>query len=203
MGYGYGNQYGVLQYGREALQASTFVTAFHDGEHLLRVIFSDPMTDNAALVDPQSYRLQATSGGVHAIATAVVAEDTPQPSYVDLTITELTGEPGFNGYQLSIVSGVLLDYTGAPLVTPDTDVQFAATPFRPYVLSIEPTSLNALDVTFNEDMELNDELRSPSSYVMTGGLVARAVSVISKRKVRIFVTPAMATDQLYSMTVGG
>jgi len=71
----------------------------------------------------------------------------------------------------------------------------------PTVVAAVPSSQSQLDVEFSADMEDNEYLRDPELYALTGGLVARGVEVLSAKKVRLYVVPDMAADQLYAVQV--
>ena len=201
---GYGTRYGVLDYGQEIENYETYpITVFHIAENTLRVNFQSNMILNSALLDASTYDVQAISiGAINCVVLSVInTSESSQPNFVDLIITELTGEPGNNSYNLTIVNGALQKAIGDYIYSPDNVILFDAIPFKPYVVRAEAITGNVVDLWFNENMEHNDDFRAPTSYKFTGGIVARAISIISDKKVRIYVTPSLATDQLYVVTV--
>lgn len=204
MAAGFGSVYGVGPYGYEEDAGVLRFAVTQLGVNTLRLIFSDPVQKNEALLNPATYSVVPTSGGVGVLVAAVEPEiGSSTPEYVDLTISELTGEASFNGYQAVVVTDVIISNTGTLLSAPNNVVAFTASPFRPRVVKAVPTDSSSVDVEFSESMEDNSPLRDPDSYVINGGLSVRSVYVVSSRKVRLFVEPSMATDQLYTVSVVG
>lgn len=71
----------------------------------------------------------------------------------------------------------------------------------PSVVRAVPIAPNLLEVEFSTGMENNDDIRNPDLYTFSGGLVARSVQMVAHNKVRIYVVPDMAKDQLYGVNV--
>jgi len=71
----------------------------------------------------------------------------------------------------------------------------------PTVTKAVPVSAEVLEVEFSSDMEDNEYLRDPDMYTVDGGLEVRGVEVRTARKVALYVSPPMAKDQKYLVTI--
>lgn len=200
---GFGYRYGSGPYGLEIESISLAFTVYQVGVHQVRLIFNKQMQVTPALLATSTYSILPMGGGVGVSVNSVTPENYSAPLIIDLATSEPTGETGYNTYNLSIPPGALYSYDGRALMPPYNSVLFNAVIERPQVVSAIPTGANRLEVEFSEEMEYNDSLRDPASYLLSGGLVAKYVRMVAARKVELYVVPEMATDQMYSVVVIG
>lgn len=199
---GFGTQFGNLDFGLEIeLDVYESVTVIHTSKTIIRINFQSNMRINDALKEPTTYTLQAiTSGAVSSLVSSVILPTgIPAPNYADLVISGLTGG---SEYRLTFTSAALQRESGEFIYNPNNIANFNALTFKPYIVEAYAASANSVDITFNEAFTINANLINPANYVFTNGLVAKAISVISETQVRVFVSPDMAMDQLYVVTVG-
>ena len=166
----------------------------------LRVYFSAPVANNAALVDPDNYQINvgSPSQAYDFGAISVTPEDTLYPTYVDVEVTDCTGG---EDYQLEITPGVIVSqdqkYLGAGYNTAD----FVGVTDDPVVLAAIPTSLSTVRVVFSKYMTQNPDLFEPSKYVWTGGL--RTLRVEPETNSTVILTTSEQTPAgIYELTVG-
>jgi hypothetical protein len=179
-------------------------TPLHNKKLQVLVQFDRPMVRNAALENMATYTITPRSGGVATEVSAIEVAPETNPQWVKLTITEITGIEPENTYRLEVPDGVLQAVSGHFIEGAFVRKDFEAYPYeRPYVIKVTPVSADCLELSFNEDMDMNPELHDPDSYEIDGGLVVRSAEAVAQNRVRLYVSPPMAKDQLYTITVVG
>jgi hypothetical protein len=132
----------------------------------IRVTFDEPLQDNAALSDPDNYLLSIVSSGAIALSISqVVPEVTANPTYVDLTVNEMTDAAD---YQLTMgdSGGDIVDIPGTPLDTsdPSNTIDFVGTGTLPDVATAEVVG-DRIRINFSEPMKKDAALTSPANYL--------------------------------------
>jgi hypothetical protein len=166
----------------------------------LRVYFTAPVVNNAALRDPDTYQIEVDQptvaydfGGI-----SVTPEDTLYPTYVDIEVTDCTGG---EDYMLVIEPDVIVGQDSKLLGSGFNTAEFVGVTEDPVVLAAVPTSLRTVRVIFSKSMTQNQDLYNPASYVWTGGLMTLDVEEETNSTV-ILTTSEQTPSAIYDLTVG-
>lgn len=128
----------------------------------VRVVFNEPMTDDAALNLPGNYVFTETTG-VPITASAVTPEAVADPTYVDVTVNEMT-----DGASYSVEVSNVVDAVGNPIDTANDEAVFTGVGIAP-TITVTATALDTIRVSFSEPVVDNAELVDPANYVITPG----------------------------------
>lgn len=166
----------------------------------VRVTFDEPMDRNGSeLADLTNYSI--TPGGAGAVAVFIneVLFTGLNPTVVDLVTSEMTdGEP----YDLAVdTSGNIRDAAENPLDAGFATAVFTGAGDAPELFQVEPISSTRVDVTFNETMRDNADIRDPASYAWDNGLVTLSVLDFDTDTVKL-VTSEQTEGLLYQLTIG-
>lgn len=129
---------------------------------IIRAQFDQGMLNNAALLNPASYSVAPTSIGAAGVGVSgVTPEAVTNPTYVDLTVTEMTNGLG---YQLT-ADGV--SNAGSEIIDPaHKTAAFTGQGTLPTLLSIVPITATKLRFNFSEAMLKNAALSAVSNYLL-------------------------------------
>jgi len=164
----------------------------------IRINFDRPMLDDSALRNPANYTVQPTvGGGAPVYYTTIVPEDEPEPTYVEIPISEMTDGPV---YEAIVFASGPTDPEGTPIDPANNSGTFVGIGIDPEVMRVESTGLNRADVIFTEAMEDNAAIREASRYAFDGGLSVLAVLDVVGDTVKL-VTSDQTPGQLYTLTI--
>jgi len=172
-----------------------------DGTSTVRVLFSNPMTDNDELLDVDNYTITPLDAGlsVPAIYKKIIAENKTYPTYVDIDCTEMTIGQTYN-FEINVSTGGPTDFEGN-LVDPATGVKtFAGTGKKPTIKSVEATGDDECKITFSEVMENNLDIKNPTKYTFDNGLTVLSVESVSGSEV-VLKTSEQTEGTLYLLTI--
>lgn len=126
----------------------------------MRVDFSEPMSQDAELADPDNYTFAVTSG-VGVLCNSATPEAGANPTYVDLVVTEMTNGAA---YELTVEPGVT-DQDGSSV---EEVAAFAGIGLAPQLSSVVAQNSTTIRVTFDEPMDPNaGELINVANYTIT------------------------------------
>jgi hypothetical protein len=167
----------------------------------VRVNFDTGMVDNTALSDPNSYSIAASGGAAAVAINAATPEIAPNPTYADLTITEMT-----DGGSYELTATTIEDPLGQEIDS--SPIAFTGQGTDPQVSSALAVNSTKVRITFSEPMDRNgDELLSPANYSIAPTAGAAAVFVTSVVATEInpteveLITSEMAEGGAYEVTV--
>ena len=165
----------------------------------LRVIFDEPMNNNADLRNPDNYTIDVVSLS-GAIDSASVISVTPEavtnPMYVDLECTDLTHG---KDYKVIIPSGVLITAMAVP-VAGICDVTYTGISELPRVQSVKSISETEMEVIFTKEVSPVSDVVVPSRYSFNKGLVVRIVTVVAPGTIKL-TTTKQTPSELYTLTI--
>ena len=155
----------------------------------VRVVFSEAMTNDAALVSTANYTF--TGGGVALTAASVLRVDA---STVAVTVNEMTGGVVYTIHVETGLSGPT-DLALHHVDPANNSAGFTGGGDPPQVVSATPQDSTTVQVIFNEAMTDNGALVAPANYTFTGGGVAlTASSVLRVGEATVDVTVNEMTD---------
>ena len=164
----------------------------------VRLTFDGGMTKDNLLTDPSNY-LFTVGSGADLLATAVVAEDETNPTYVDITTNEHTDGAVYTA-EVNPLAGGPTGRFGMNVADGDNSAAFAGVGIPPTVASVEAVSANLVNVVFSEDMADNADIRDASNYSFSGGLSVISVLDVSGDTVQL-VTSDQTPGTLYNLTI--
>lgn len=166
----------------------------------LRVYFTAPVINNAALVDPKNYQIYAveSSYDYDFRGLQVTPENTLYPTYVDIETTDCVG--GEN-YELVVAPYEITGYDSSVLEGNLNTAKFVGVTEYPTVLAAIPTSQSSVRVVFSKYMTRNSHLYNPSMYVWSHGLKTLNVEEETDSTV-ILTTSEQTSTTVYELTVG-
>lgn len=194
-------EYGTFYYGEETYGVDTFTISNVEHTYLgLRIYFSNPCTVDSALINPDNYQITVSLPDVAYDfgVISVTPEDVENPEYVDLEVTDCTGD---EDYTLEIVADVIKDIYDNYITTGNNTFAFTGVTEAPEVLYVIPLSLTTMRVTFSKYMAQNQDLYNPSNYVWTSGLNTLQVAEDTNSSV-ILTTTEQTPSEIYELTVG-
>ena len=166
----------------------------------LRIMFTDPMWNDTALIDIDNYGIIALYPDVAAsidILSATAESNVECPTYIDLELSDST----FGGeYQLDITPSLIQTCAYEPIVS-NVSAEFAGVTNTPEVLSVIATSRTTMRVIFTKVMAINEALKNNASYLFTDNLKVLKVEVDSMSSVILTTTPQISAH-IYELTVG-
>ncbi len=155
----------------------------------VRVVFSEAMTNDAALVNTANYTF--TGGGVPLTAASVARVDA---STVAVTINEMTGGVGYTIHVETGLSGPT-DLVSNHIDPAHNGAGFTGGGDPPHVVSATTVGSTTVQVLFNEPMTDDGALIALANYTFTGGGVAlTASSVLRVGEAAVDVTVNEMTD---------
>lgn len=164
----------------------------------LRIHFDRPMKINDALSDTIYYTITPFSfGGVTPYISGILLPNVLYPTYVDLIISEMTGELY---YFVTVNIDGPIDTNDLRMDEYYNTLEFESVAVNPTVKHIEVISDTRLDVVFTENMTLNDSIRDPSNYTFDNGLIAISILDVTGDVVKL-VTSMQISNVLYTLTV--
>lgn len=166
----------------------------------VRVTFDEPMDLNGdELENPLNYTIAPTGGGANVFVSSVVIPAGANPSFVELVTSEMTDGAA---YEVAVDStGPIRDAAFNPLDSGFDTAAFTGAGDAPELASIVPVSSTRVDVTFNETMKDNADIRDPSNYVWDNGLLTLDVLDFANDTVKL-VTSEQVEGLLYQLTIG-
>lgn len=171
------------------------------GDTTIRVTFTEGMTDNAALNASDNYVLSPVSGGaVPLVIAQVQPEVATNPTYVDLTVNEMTDGAT---YRLAM-SGTLLDAVGNLLDTgaPANTVDFTGSGTLPDVTTAVVLAGNIIRINFSEGMRRDSKLGNTANYLFTPVTAGAAQLFFSEVLVPNLAAPSFVEIEVTEMTDG-
>ena len=137
------------------------ITAAATGPTTVRVTFDKVMEDDANLSDPDSYTFAPLDeSAVPVLANAVVPEGGGSPTFVDVTVTEMTDGADYD----VITKPNIVDEGGIPV---EESTQFVGQGQKPGLVSATAITRNKIRLVFDEPMDPNEGLLDPNSYTVT------------------------------------
>lgn len=165
----------------------------------IRVLFTDAMWNDTALIDIDNYSIIALQEDIVAIdiIDAEVEPDVVCPTYINLILSDSTN----NGlYQMDIVPNVIQTCLYEPIIA-NVTAEFLGVTNIPEVLSVIATSRTTMRVVFTKVMALNEDLKNKLNYLFTDNLKVLKVEVDSMSSVILTTTPQIPAH-IYELTVG-
>lgn len=131
------------------------------GIQSLRVNFSEPMAAGLQLETPGNFTFAPVADGVALTCFSATPEAVLEPTYVDLSISEMTdGE----AYELTLDPSIV-DLQGTPTNAP---AAFTGQGSPPEISSATATTATKVRVVFDESMYTADgEIEDPTNYAIT------------------------------------
>lgn len=181
-------------------------SAVATGEQSVRVTFSEPMKNNAALSTPANYVITPDGGSVARSVVSVTPEAVTDPTYVDLT---LDGEMTIGTLNYNVSVSNVEDVAGNPIDVAHDDTDFDGAGSTPTVVSAtsREETIDKVQVVFSEEVkqvsESNpDDALNPANYAIVGDSVVSVLSVagIDSKKVELTVSGQVAGGS-YTVTV--
>ena len=163
--------------------------AFATTSTSITVGFSEPMLNNAALVNAANY---AFTGGVAASSVAVLNATT-----VTVTVSEMKQS---QSYTLTVSTSGPTDTAGNTVSGSANTAVFTGVGVAPSVLTATANSSTLVRIVYSEPMANDPALTTPGNYAFTGGLAAQSVTRIDASTVDVTVS-AMQTGVNYTVTV--
>lgn len=164
----------------------------------IRVAFSEPMTDDSALDLISNYVISVVSGGAAAV---IVGSATPEavanPTYVDLTTTEMT-DGGDYRLTVSNVKDTSLNVIDPAYNSDD----FAGLGSLPQLTSVAALTSKRVRLQFSEPMLKNAALRAAANYVLLPQTVGAAQIYYSEVVLPDVVAPTFIDILTSEMTDG-
>jgi hypothetical protein len=163
----------------------------------LRIYFIQAMNNNSALTSTSTYSISALSGpAITPTVSLVTAESVTNPTYVDLTCSNLThGQL----YRVTITSGVLRNGDLGPYYYDGLTADYYGVSVGPDVITLVATSTTTMRLVFSNSMTVDGSFLSPASYSFSRGLSVTGVSLISATTVTL--TTSEQLPFLYTLTV--
>lgn len=170
-----------------------------DSTHV-RVTFDQPMSLDSRLLNQLNYSF-TTTGGYPIFVRGVAAEPVVDfPSYVDLTVTEMTNGATYNAVVAS-GSGAPRDRYGFSVNPTGTTASFLGIGIAPTLVSVAAVGPNRADVKFSEPILDEASARDPATYAFDNGLVVLSILGIVGDTVQL-VTSDQVPGELYTLTIG-
>jgi hypothetical protein len=166
----------------------------------LRATYDQGMAKDSLLTSIGNYDVLPMESGAAGIYTeSVEAEAVDFPSYVDINISEMTGD---KGYRLSINSGsgAPSSKNGQPLNAEASAFDFAGVGLAPQISLVSAVGPNRVDVKFTEPMLDNGAIRNVANYVFDNGLIVTSVLEVEKDTVKL-ATTTQVSGLLYTLTI--
>jgi hypothetical protein len=183
------NSYTFTGFGRQPRVDSASVP----NSTTVRLVYDEPMADNAALVSTASYSI---TGDTVLTPSNVTRIDS---ATVDVTTNEMQ-EGG--SYTITVASSGVTDLVGNPIDPAYNSAPFTGSSVAPQVSSASAQDANTIRATFNKEMANNGALVSTSSYSVTGAtaLSKNSVTRIDGSNIDIDVSE-MLDGGVYTFTV--
>ncbi|MCX7047278.1 MAG: Ig-like domain-containing protein [Candidatus Sumerlaeota bacterium] len=160
----------------------TVVSAASTTATVVRVVFSEPMLNNAALINPTNYTF---TGAVALTPSAVAVVD---PLRVDVTVNEMTDGASY------LVTVNATNVGPTDLARNHINVAAQTVPFTgmgdlPWVIAAAPTTATVARVTFSADMTNDTAFVNSANYAFAGSvpLTIAGVTRVNARTVDITV----------------
>lgn len=165
----------------------------------VRFAFDRPMLKDSKLLDGNNYEVKPlTSYGVAVYVQEVQPENEPEPTYVDLVITEMTDSTLYEG-EVRVVAGPT-DPEGTPMDPSANFDFFTGVGVAPLISSVVAVGVNRADVIFDENMEDNSAIRDKNNYAFDNGLSVVSVLDVVGDTVKL-VTSDQMEGVLYTLTI--
>jgi hypothetical protein len=140
------------------------ITALATALDTIRVTFSEPVQDDAALVNLANYVFSEPGGGNPIAFDLITPEAVAFPTYVDVNVTSEMTE-GIGNYELAVSN--VLDQANNAMGAPTNTALFNGFGRAPRLSGISVVSSTRLRFNFDEPMLGNAELENPANYVVT------------------------------------
>ncbi len=165
----------------------------------IRITFSQAMLKDSRLLALSNYTITPADPATVALGLqSIVAENVTQPTWVEITCTEMTDGGDYD-------VAVSTDPTTGPRDATDTPLTSGTTSLTgvgdvPGIARVEAIGPNRIDVVFTEIMADTPEIRDASKYTFDNGLnVLNVLDVIGER-VQL-VTDDQTPGTLYTLTI--
>lgn len=171
-----------------------------DDYSILRITFSTEVIDQTW--DLSKFAVVPTSGGNQPNIESI--ESSPFGTlgipYIDLTISELTGQSGKNAYEFQVEALYITSITDT-LDTPNNVYAFTGE-ILPFIIEqVEPLSATSLRLHFNRPMAITDELLDPTRYTITGGNVSVLSVLVTGEQTLDLTTTEQDPSESYDLSV--
>lgn len=167
-------------------------------ENTIRVSFDQEMTLDSELLDVGNYSPSPiTPGAAPLFVSSVSAESVTYPTYVDLTVSEMTDAAS---YELSVSDAGPVSRNLETVDPLENTASFTGIGSPPEISQVVAIGPNRVDVIFNESMTDNADIRDPGNYQWDGGLITAQVLNFSQDTVQL-ATSDQEEGKLYTLTV--
>lgn len=165
------------------------------GPKSIRITFNEGMKRDSALASPSNYTIIPVTPGAAAVyVESVFVPVDATPAYVEIETTEMTDGASYT----AIVSGPTDPYLN-PI--DNNTVNFTGVGQAPVISKLEAVSRNRVDLTFDEPMADNVDLKDPARYTWDNGLLTLAVLEVTPGGTIKLVTSDQLPGILYTLTV--
>ncbi len=165
----------------------------------IRITFDRAMLNDSKLRSVANYDFPPTGPtGAPLTVLSVVPEGVTEPSYVDVTTTEMTDGEGYTA-QVQETTGPT-DPEGVPIGVGAGSIAYTGVGVDPTIDSVAATGVNGVEVKFSEAMDDNVAIRDAARYTFDNGLNVLSVSDVDNDTVTL-VTDDQIPGLLYTLTV--
>lgn len=138
------------------------VSAAPQSQTVLRVSFTEPMPNDAALVLATNYVITEPLAAIPLHISGITPEAVAEPTYVDLAVNEMT-----DGALYTLVVSNLADIYANAIDGADASATFTGDGTKPSLLSAVATTANRIRLTFDEALKEDSALTSIIGYAIT------------------------------------
>lgn len=135
------------------------ISAAPQSTTLIRVTFSEPMPNDAALVTPSNYVFTPPVSAIGLIIASIVPQGVSNPTYVDIAVNEMT-----DGALYSLTVSNLADIYFSPVDGAEATTTFTGQGTKPTLVSAVPTTARRIRINFSEAMREDASLASIVGY---------------------------------------
>lgn len=160
----------------------------------LTVTFDEDMANDANLVSKYNYIVEPTTTGA---AVFVKSVKRINARTISLEISETT-----NGTAYIVIADGIYDASKNVINPAANSAAFNGAGASPKVLFVKAIGPNRVDVIFSEEMMDNDDLRDPSHYSFSGGLIVlSATPDVADARIVALVTSEWIPNTEYTLTI--
>lgn len=190
------------------IPAPTVVSVVVLSSDRLRVTFSVPMENDAALINPANYTITPVGMSSARLVVTVTPQVTEceNPDYVDLT---LNGEMTTGILNYNLLASNVKNLFGVVITSPDDNLDFSGQGTPPSAYRAVPITLTTIQVFFTEPVKQvsagnPDDALNPANYTVTGTSAVTVTGVASINPSVVELTLAgTVTPGSYELTLSG
>lgn len=197
-------EYGTFLYGEAlyGLDGAFAVISAVPSYLSIRVTFNYGCVDNDELRNPENYQIVVSSPSTAYDfgIVSVTPEDVEYPTYVDLEVTDCTGDAD---YTLVITPDVIQSQYAVYLTSGSNTAAFVGDTEDPtvlYAIALSPTTIR---VVFSKYMVQNADLYDRTNYAWSGSNLLTTLRVERESNSSVILTTTTQTaGTIYELTVG-